>query len=68
MTAPRRLPDCDADQAPDLPGTIRLTVIFEDGEGDTIYFDPARLPDQISGKWTGSRTFPRLRTGPGRKP
>ena len=39
------MPDCEVDQAPHLPGRIRLTVIFEDGGGDTAYFDPAILPE-----------------------
>lgn len=55
------IPFCDVEAAPDLPGMIRVTLVFEDGDGATAYFDPAQLPDLM-------RSIDRLKEGHGKDP
>jgi hypothetical protein len=47
--ASQMLPPCDARDAPDLPGMIRVVLLFENGEGTSAYFDPEALPDLMRG-------------------
>jgi hypothetical protein len=36
---------CDVEDAPDMPGRIRVTLIDDSGEGDSAYLDPEALPE-----------------------
>jgi hypothetical protein len=37
----------DAADAPHPAGTIRVSLIFDDGSGTSGFYDPARLPELI---------------------
>jgi hypothetical protein len=36
---------CDARDAPDLPGTVRVCLLLEDGDGTSAYFQADKLPE-----------------------